>query len=297
MKIAFLLKEGMLELTAKVLVETALKDAEITSLEEAEHCFVFNKSFETVDFCKYICVLKEDNPKDFLSRVINVLKQQFSKEELIYRISNLEWFAKSYSKIDSADLISDVVLSYRSMNVDLLDMSRDEVITLLKKNVKFTQEVDEMLGVKLHLYANHNKVDSYYRWLKYKFGTLYLHNKYKCGQRFFTASEVESFYRSLASKIRYITKVLDTSTADVIDRYNEELGYFERIYLFDVSSINRALNEVILKAEDNSDLIVCCKSNNVALYSFLKDGEIIHNVITNRNKVDRVVEFIEPLKP
>ena len=296
MNISFLLKDGMLEYTAKVLVETALPKATVSEPSDSDYVFIFNRSLMNAEAKgKKVFVFKELNDSHFLIDVIEALKRLFPERTNSQSFGNLEWFAKEYSEIDSSDLISDVVLNYRALGIDVLNLSKEELITMLKKNVKFTRQVDEMLGVKLHLYANHNKLSSYYKWLEYKFCNLYMHHKSKCGYSFFTVSEVDSFYRSLASKIRYVNRIIDDTLVDVIERDNSSLGCQEKIYLLSVPSINRALNEVILKGEDEDNLIVCCKSNNVALYSFWKNDNIVHNIISSKSKVDRVVEYIEPL--
>lgn len=296
MNISFLLKDGMLEYTAKVLVETALPKATVSEPSDSDYVFIFNRSLMNAEAKgKKVFVFKELNDSHFLIDVIEALKRLFPEKTNSQSFGNLEWFAKEYSEIDSSDLISDVVLNYRALGIDVLNLSKEELITMLKKNVKFTRQVDEMLGVKLHLYANHNKLSSYYKWLEYKFSNLYMHHKSKCGYSFFTVSEVDSFYRSLASKIRYVNRIIDDTLVDVIERDNSSLGCQEKIYLLSVPSINRALNEVILKGEDEDNLIVCCKSNNVALYSFWKNDNIVHNIISGKSKVDRVVEYIEPL--
>lgn len=296
MNISFLLKDGMLEYTAKVLVETALPKATVSEPSDSDYVFIFNRSLMNTEAKgKKVFVFKELNDSHFLINVIEALKRLFPEKTNSQSFGNLEWFAKEYSEIDSSDLISDVVLNYRALSIDVLNLNKEELVTMLKKNVKFTRQVDEMLGVKLHLYANHNKLSSYYQWLEYKFSNLYMHHKSKCGNSFFTVSEVDSFYRSLASKIRYVNRIIEDTLVDVIERDNSSLGCKEKIYLLSVPSINRALNEVILKGEDEDNLIVCCKSNNVALYSFRKDDNVVHNIISGKSKVDRVVEYIEPL--
>lgn len=294
MTVAFLFKEGILEYTARVLVETALPKLKYDSFENADYIFVFNQNLRK-GLDNEICVYKETDSSDFLTRVLYEVKNRFPNMINKFSFNNLKWFSKSFCKIESSDLISDVVLSYREHNVDVINFSKEELVDLLTKNVKFTSKVDEMLGVKLHLYANHSKLESYYKWLSYKFKKLYMHNKVKCGNKFFTQSEIDSFYRSLASKVRYINYILDDGTADVIERRNEIINGVETIYIIKVSSINRALNEVLLKSEEIENLIVCCKSNSIALYSYWDGDRIVHRSISNKSKVERVVEYIEPL--
>lgn len=293
MKLAFCMKGGLLEYTAKVLVESALLKSECCEFEDADYVFVFNKNLIRSDD-REIIVLKESNEEDFLIRVLNSVKTMFPDLIVQPGFSNLEWFAKSWSKIESSDLISDVLLGLKEHDIDIAGISDEELISLLRKTVKFNSRVDNMLGVKLHLYVNHNKMESYYKWLRYKFLNCYMYNKIKCGNRFFTDSEVTSFYRSLASKIKYIDRILEEGNIDVIERYNEKIGETEQILFIEVASINRALNEVILKSEDYERLIVCCKSNHLALYSFWERDRIIHKIISNKNKMERMIEYIEP---
>lgn len=293
MNISFLLRDKMLEYTAKALVMASIPDIELVKPQDADYVFVFNRILSKGEDNE-ICVFKEES-KRFLSEVMDNVKAYFPEIRDSFRFKNLCWFANSYSKIESSDLISDVVLSYRELGIDVLSLSKDDLLSMLRKNVIFTKEVDEMLGVKLHLYVNNSKLTSYYKWLDYKFRTLFMHNKYHCGPKFFTDSEVDSFYRSLASKVKYINSVLEDSTADVIERENKNIGSTEKIYLLQCSNVSRALNEVILKGEGLDNMIVCSRSASVALYSYWDGDTIKHNLISNRSKVERVVEYIEPL--
>lgn len=294
MKLAVLCKNGILEVTSKVLIETALQDCEFTSVEEADKVIVLNRYYR--NYCKNgINIFREELGSDLPKWVLSIIKEEFPEHIISRGFDGLEYFADCFGRVDSGELISDVVMKCKDSGIDADEMTTTELSSVLKNMIRLNSSVDKYLEAKIHLYINHKKMNSYYVWLKYKFDKLNMHLKKKCGTRFFTESEIRSFYQSLAAKIQYIYRILDECRVEVLERDNPLIGGKEKIYLLDVSYINRALNEVILKTEVDDRVIVCCKSEDMALYSFWKNGAIQHNQITHKHKLERVVEYIEPL--
>jgi hypothetical protein len=226
---------------------------------------------------------------------MEVLKQKFRRNLMLTGFENLEWFAECFS-VESSDFISNVLLVYKEDRVNFSSMDRTALCELLKKANLFDTTVDEFLGVKLHLYCNKDKLDSYYNWLRYKFSKLYMHKLRKCGKKFFTPSEVDSFYRSLASKLKKLEYTLYNTDIFMLERNNDILGVTERILFLDVDYISRALNEVILKSEDYPYLIVCCKTSKIGLYSYWKDDKIVHRVVNSKGRVEKIIKYIDFLK-
>lgn len=287
MKVCVLGKKGILECTAKVLLE-ALLDFEEVPLNEAE--IVFNFSKNNSDKGKYINVFKESDTSTFLARVI---EEACSCCEVNSGVDNLKFFAQCFSETESSSFISGLTLEYMSQVNEIDDQ---KLLDFAKDNVNLNSEVDRFLGPKIHLYANNAKLDSYYKWLLYKFKNLRLHCKSKGFKYFFTPSEVISFYRSLASKMKCILEMLDTIQIDAYERFNSNLGCSEFIHVFEVKTVNRAFNEVILNCLDGETNIVCAQAGNKALCSrFDSDCNVVHTTITNKQRLKRLVESIEPL--
>lgn len=287
MKVCVLSKKGILECTAKVLLE-ALLDFEEVPLDEAE--IVFNFSKNNSGKGKYVNVFKESNPSTFLARVI---EEACSCCEVNSRVDNLKYFAQCFSETESSSFISGLTLDYMSKVNEIDDK---KLLDFAKDNVNLNSEVDKFLGPKIHLYANNSKLDSYYKWLLYKFKNLRLHCKSKGFKYFFTSSEVVSFYRSLASKMKCILEMLDAIQIDEYERYNSNLGRSEFIHVFEVKTVNRAFNEVLLNCLDGETNIVCAQASTMALCSrFDSDYNVVHTTITNKQRLKRLVESIEPL--
>lgn len=287
MKVCVLSKKGILECTAKVLLN-ALLDFEDVSLEEAEIIFNFNKNNSGKG--EYVNVFKESNPSTFLARVIEAA---CSYCEVNSGVDNLKFFAQCFSETESSSFISGLTLEYISKINEIDDR---KLLNFAKDNVNLNSEVDKFLGPKIHLYVNNSKLDSYYKWLLYKFKNLKLHCKTKGFKYFFTSSEVVSFYRSLVSKMKVILEMLNTIQIDEYERYNSNLGCSEFIHVYEVKTINRALNEVLLNCLDGETNIVCAQASNMALCSrFDSEYNVVHTTITNKQRLKRLVESIEPL--
>ena len=300
MKVCVLHSSGIMEITAKVLIELVLEKVEFVEVgEPADVVICLSRSYDTNNFdkdVKVIKVFKAGSEETYLSRVFETcLSDTFKGVTLSHKyLRNIEYFIEMFSKTESSDLISELVILFMENEIDLQSLSKDELITCLKESVEFNKQVDELTGVKLHLYANHNKLDPYYRWLSFKFKTLNFHKKKRCGKSFFTESEIESFYRSLCSKLCYVSDILNSTEIEVVERDLGD-GKSDFVYILYVSSLNRALNEVILKCYGGGDqqITVCSIANSsAALYSKYEGSHISHVVVSNKNKIERICEYV-----